>query len=218
MARNYLIDPALAENTDKLAVIFDTQISPDVRTFGYIPDMDKLLPGDLLLFSTIKPSRITRFISTAQLNSGFSDEHARWTHAAVHIANGRMVEAVPVGGVKFGFLFDRILTSLVCVRRRENLTKLQRAEICINVLSRLGKSYSMSYIWRTRKLLSNRFHWDPIHNDDKPNICSMLYSDAFIASNIDLVVRRQSSGISPAHLSATTTLDDIKVDWMRLPS
>ena len=217
MARNHLIDPSLAKNTGKLAESFDPQIPPGVRAFGYILEIGQLRPGDLLLFSTIKPTHIAKAISAAQRNSGFSDEDARWTHAAVHIADGRMVEAVPVGGVQLGFLFDRILTSLVCVRRRAGLTKLQRAEICINALSRLGQGYSLSYIWRIRELLSSRIRWDPIHNDDAPNICSMLYSDAFIAATKDLVVADKWSGISPAHLSATERLADVKVDWLRLP-
>ena len=217
MARNHLIDPSLAKNTVNPAESLDPQIPPDVRAFGYIPDIGQLRPGDLLLFSSIKPSRIAKALSTKQRDSGFSDEDARWTHAAVHIAKGRMVEAVPVGGVRLGFLFDRILSSLVCVRRRAGLTKLQRAEICIEALSRLGQGYSLSYIWRMRKLLANRFHWDPIHNDDAPNICSMLYYYADLEVTNDTVVPGKYFGISPAHLSATKTLADVKVNWLRLP-
>ena len=75
----------------------------------------------------------------------------------------------------------------------------------------------MSYIWRMRKLLANRFHWDPIHNDDAPNLCSMLYYYADLEVTNDTVVPGKYFGISPAHLSATKTLADVKVNWLRLP-
>lgn len=53
-----------------------TTLPKDVREFGFIPDFKLWLPGDLLLFSPVKPNRAQRAIVDARLRLGYAQEHA----------------------------------------------------------------------------------------------------------------------------------------------
>ena len=47
----------------------------------------------------------------------FANKHARWTHAAVYIGEGMIVEALPFKGVVDGHISDYLPTHNIRVRR-----------------------------------------------------------------------------------------------------
>ena len=71
-----------------------------VRRFGYVPDFENWLPGDLLLFSTSRPTFSQRKIVETQLKLNYANADARWHHAAVYIGDRYLCEARS-GGVRF---------------------------------------------------------------------------------------------------------------------
>jgi hypothetical protein len=85
-------------------------------------------------------------------------------------------------------------------------------------LRKLGKPYSLGYLWRIWKLWRDKFSWDPIHDASAPNICSMLYADSFLEATTIAAVKDKWIGISPADLSASPVLSDVEVGWLRLPT
>ncbi len=64
-----------------------------VREFGYVPDFDDWLPGDLLLFCSSRGSLIAQQIVSTQLKLNYAPDHARWHHAAVYIGDRYLCEA-----------------------------------------------------------------------------------------------------------------------------
>ena len=70
-----------------------------VRQFGFYPNVDDWLPGDLILVSNIQPNWTHHVIERVQKLGGYSENDARWHHAAVYLgSNGEICEA-DVGGV-----------------------------------------------------------------------------------------------------------------------
>jgi hypothetical protein len=209
-------DPRQASSSAAIADIQPIQLPGAVRSFGYFIDHRVLRPGDLLLFSQISSNKGSRQIHAAQRNAGFEDEDARWTHAAVHIGDGLLAEAVPIGGIRLGHLFDSINTRLVRARTPLDLNGEQRAQICIKAMTRLGASYSLGYVLKMREFLRSWRLGDAIHDPANANICSMLYHFAFVEAVNALVVPGKPAGVGPAHLSATERLEDVQLNWLRL--
>ena len=62
-----------------------------IINFGLVPNLKKLLPGDLLLFQSTdnaaRPDKISREIVTEQKKQNFPEESCVWTHAAVYISD-----------------------------------------------------------------------------------------------------------------------------------
>ena len=110
-----LLDP---ENVGQPAAVKSapTQLPPDVRKFGYLPDFDLWQAGDLLLFSVIRPSFMQRQIIATQERERYAEEHARWHHAAVYIGDRYLCEAVP-RGVRYHPVAEFVGDRLIRARR-----------------------------------------------------------------------------------------------------
>lgn len=191
-------------------------IPPKVRKFGYVPNFRECLPGDLILFRSVSYDFFGRSISRAQRS--FPDEDAQWTHAAVFLYDDRIVEAVPVGGVRTRSLCEDIPNRILRVRRRQGLSESDRYKIALRALSMLGSAYSLnaalSIGWRTRLGI-----WDRIGvpNFGPVIICSKVFHDSYIDITRSLLQGCSiDSPITPAHLSATTDLQDIAIGWIQL--
>src|SRR5437879_5728534 len=67
-----------------------------VRNFGYVPDVFRWLPGDLILTSPLRPNHLNSMITRMQQRGGYDEKDSRWTHAAMYAGDGmKICEARP---------------------------------------------------------------------------------------------------------------------------
>jgi len=104
------------------------------------------------------------------------------------------------------------------VRRKPDLSDADRLKIAFYAMKNLGKRYGHTDalavgidlamgLWSIGSLTTNRFIV----------ICSQLYFDAILeVTQRRLASCPTESPTTPAHLSATTDLVDINVDWCRV--
>jgi len=188
------------------------------RKYGFVPDFGLCKPGDLILSHSLSSSFLDRQIVKTQSRAGFDAEHARWTHAAVFLYEDFVVEAVPGDGVITRTLYSDIPNSVLRVRRRPDLRDEERYKIALCAQRMLGSRYNIraafSMGWRARSGLWDRA-WFP--SIGPVMICSKVFYDAHVEITRSLLKDCPMTDlVMPAHLSATTDLDDINVPWLKL--
>lgn len=192
-------------------------IPQSIRTFGFIPNVDLWKPGDLLLFSSIKPDWVSRKIIKAQ-GRGWNLDVARWHHAAVYIGSSRICEAT-IRGVGVVSIYKYVPSHLIRVRRCPilNLDMVGSHALVVTALTRLNRWYSLTTavsIWW--KSLSGFSKIDFAMADSRSHICSHLYSDSYIQATSRVL---ETIGTpTPASLCASTKLVDVESSWRRLAS
>jgi hypothetical protein len=189
-----------------------------VRRFGFIPDLDALSPGDLILFRDRSSTLVGRAITSVQRADGFSDEHSAWTHVAIFLYDDFIVEAVPWPGIRTRSIYSDFPGRIMRVRRAPDLEERERYRIALRALRNLGARYSLLSAlglgWRT--LTSSR---DAVASVSfgPAVICSKVYYDAhFEITRRGLRNCPVDRPVTPAHLSATSDLDDVHVGWLRV--
>lgn len=211
-----VLDPATAK--DHQWPERDIRLVPEIiRTFGYIPDDEMLLPGDVVLVTP--GSAVARLIQSAQRKGGFSPAHAMWTHAALYIGRGQIVEATPFGGVRVTRLLDMTFGRKILIRRHTATSNLlTRYQIAIEALTELHRGYSFSAVPRLAWLALRHEIW---RNDHRPNIdavtiCSTLVRNAYArAARLD-PLPLVTGMVWPADLSQTSELCDTPIGWIKL--
>ncbi len=213
--RDYL-DPDQTENHYVPLVLLElpAELPPHIRNFGYYPALRYFFPGDLLLFSPKKPSLASRQIIKDQ-KKGFDDGHARWTHAAIYVFEGMIVETTTRQGTALDFLHDYVPTHDILVRRNTTIEQVQRTNIVFHAFTKIQMAYPMLsmavYIWQLQTLKNRLF------NPQYYNICSELFCKSWLSATMVGLQGCPADGLTkPAHLSATRTLTDIDVPWMKL--
>ena len=143
MSQTFL-DPRETDESESAADwIPDGPLPPELRRFGYYPDITLLQPGDLILVSPVKLSGIPKRIAATQETGGYAPEDARWTHAAVYMgARVGLCEATH-RGVHASLLHEYVGKHLFRVRRDPTLDRDTRWEIVVNSLVRLNTPYSL---------------------------------------------------------------------------
>lgn len=188
-----------------------------VRQFGYVPDFDDWLPGDLLLFSTSRPNLLQQRIVNTQAKLKYAGEDARWHHAAVYIGDRYLCEARP-GGVRYHPVVETINPhTMLRVRKDNTLTQPQRFRLAIRALMRLSQPYSYSSIFRAffRPLNPWRFVL-ALRPRERALICSQLFHEAYMEATGSILFERADIAVVPAELSAIDSLQDVKAHWVRL--
>lgn len=193
-------------------------VPPGVRAIGAVPDFGAIQPGDLILFSSLRPGIIAKGIQAIQYLGGYDAAAAQWTHAAVYTGHGHLAEAT-LAGVRPGSI-DKYLTGkhLILVRRSPDLTLEQGYQVAIRALEHHGRAYgiltaallglhaALFGIWRTAP-------WPPPRT---PSICSMLYAEAFSWVTGKTIDNLEPGEITPAHLRQTQMLLDVEVTWVQI--
>ena len=198
------------------------------RGFGKLFNTDPLRAGDLLLTREKDPSQelICEEIQKAQLQGGYDDADARWTHAALYLGDGaNLVEATttsgPIGNVRITSLDDFCQgTEILRFRRPKHLTSEQLAwRFCVRALSRLGQPYDWVAAARTWfKVVINRrgFYESNLRfPTQSATICSTFYSDAFNEATGRRLSEVNGSCV-PAWLSVSDEFEDVQTHWLRI--
>lgn len=191
-------------------------IPPYIRNFGYFPNIDDWLPGDLLLVSSVKPPWVSRQIIASQKRGGYVAEDARWHHAAIYLGEANVCEATGQG-VHVAPLFGYVGDHLLRVRRDTNLKIEDRFRLAMAALLRLGTRYSAGDVVGLFAR-SFRGYWDGSPGAVSPLgaravICSRLYSDAYSMVTNNFIASRPTLEVTPAALSETTKLHDVDLHW-----
>lgn len=192
-------------------------LPPRVREFGYVPDLNQLRPGDLVLFSAVKPRRRSRAIVRSQRDAGHHEADARWHHAAVYVGDSEICEAVVWRGVHLASLYDSVETHLLRFRRDPRLTDHDSWRVAVNALRFLRRRYGLAALFRIWQQTRLGF-WRPDirHKKLRARICSELYADAYTLTTGRMLMRGTLNILTPAELSVTAALADIQVDWLQI--
>jgi hypothetical protein len=186
------------------------------RQFGLVPDVGKLLPGDLILMRDANPGIASRLIAHAQGRAGFRQDDSCWTHAAIYLYDDFLVEAVPLGGIRARTLYLDVPNRVLRVRRRLQLNEPERYKIALHALRLIGARYSfLSALKMGWGMFSGLWNHDAARRLDTVVICSNAFYDAYV--DITQSVLRDcpvGESVLPAHLSATSDLEDIDVGWV----
>jgi len=211
-----IIDPG---NLGTLVKEVSVDILPDsARKFGHVPDFSQCKAGDLILFRRPSPDFFARKISWIQARGGFAPEDNCWTHAAVFLEEDFVVEAVPGPGVQTRSLYSDIPHRILRVRRRIQLSEIDRYRIALRALRMFGARYSsgaaLSLGWEMYAGLWNRIGFSKFGT---VVICSKVFYDAYTEITRSLLKGCPiDTPVTPAHLSATSDLEDVDVGWLKL--
>lgn len=189
-------------------------IPQKLRRFGRFPNTSLWKPGDLLLFSAVRPSLASRAIVRTQTNGGFAEQDARWHHAAVYVGHNHICEAV-LSGVRYGPIYPYVGAHLIRVRRDETLTEMNRYELAIRSLAHLREDYSVKLLPLLAFYgLAGFWNRKTLPPDTPTVICSQVFAHAYTGTTMRLVAGPQAIPVVPADLSMTDTLTDVKTDWL----
>jgi len=190
----------------------------EVREFGFYPDIDLLMPGDLILVRNIEGNCTHHFIERFQQKLGYHERDYMWHHAAVYLGiDGKICEA-DLDGVRYGTI-DRYSTGkhLIRIRRPSDLTDNQRWQIAVKSLVELNKRYSIEHLWELFRLAQFKLGRAPTKRMKPPKsarICSELYEDAFCKVTAQTLSNPDDGEITPACLSQTEMLEDVLTNWL----
>lgn len=176
------------------------------------------MPGDVILMRGISPGLSGSAITFAHSQAALAADDSHWTHAAVFLSDDYIVEAVPGRGVIQRSFYDDIPQRILRIRRRTNLTDIERYRIAMRALRMLDERYSfwgaLQLGWRMRNGLWNVQAFPAL---GRVVICSKVFYDAYGEVTRTLLKDCPVAlPVTPAHLSATTDLDDVPIEWLKL--
>jgi hypothetical protein len=216
------IPPEAADETVSI-----TPIPPKTRNFGFVPDLRRCEAGDLVLSFSISPGFAERQIVRAQIQAGLSADDSRWTHVAIFLYQDFVLEAVPWKGVITRSLYSDIPDSVLRVRRRsknsedledEEKYRIKGYKVALCAQRMLGTRYdigaALSLGWRSRFTRMWNRDWRPAIK--AAVICSQVVYDAHTEITLGLLKGCPLRDVMPAHLSATSDLEDIHIPWVKL--
>ena len=195
------------------------ELPPSVRAFGFVPTLDRLRAGDLLLVSPLKSNLVAGAIQTVQLLAGFVETHARWHHAAVYVGNDLICEAQVTGVVTESLYKYCTGDCLLRFRRDNGMQALDSCRLALEVALKLKYRYSwasiLQLLWQAHAGWGSRAA--PRRLSARATICSQLYADAYGVVTKSTLDSSATVGVTPAHLAANRTLADIPMDWLSVP-
>ena len=97
-----VLDPRCTASARRPSQSQPSTLPAAVREFGFIPDFEDWMPGDLVLVSKVQGSFIERQIVGTQRRLGHAGRDAQWHHAAVYVGDRYLCEARPGGIARRG--------------------------------------------------------------------------------------------------------------------
>jgi len=184
---------------------------------GKAPSVDRLEPGDILLFEELQPDYLQQAITRLQAER-MASSHSVFTHVGIVIDRERFVEA-ELAGVQVSSLFDHCLTSRIKVRRATHLDIVARTRVALFAMCSLRQPYNHFYAirsglrdWWRRNIRAQ----DSEKAHRKAVICSQLFADAFAEATDQLAVPGRVEHILPGDLSHSPVFKDIPMQWYPL--
>ena len=194
-----------------------TRLPDSVRDFGYLPDFSLWRPGDVLLFSAVRPGFMQRRIIATQRRENYAPVHARWHHAGVYLGDRYVCEAVP-GGVRYRPVEEFVSDYLIRVRRDDKLEIDQAFHVAIRAMMRLSRPYAH---WPAVRAWLRSWSRGTLSLDYRVRrraiICSQLFHDAYMEATSRTLVERVDIIVFPAELSACNDLSDVRSAWVPIP-
>jgi hypothetical protein len=203
-------------------------VPTEVLTFGFIPDLGSMKPGDIVLVQpkdapaspSQQPGAFTKEVSGGsiawhiqQVQTNFQKgAHAQWVHVGLYLGRDLLVEAVtPSVGVN---AFSRYAPKhRIKVRRFPNLKATEAHNACVEAMRRIGESYDYKAVIGLAQALLGK-------DTPKPElikasfICSELVQKAFLYGASKVVVNVGDERTpTPADLAASPFLRDVDVKW-----
>jgi len=191
---------------------FDRGIPKAVRAHGQVIDPSLLEPGDLILVCKKKSSWISSKIQQYQAEM-FATEDSRWHHAIVSGGNFEICEATTTGVKAIEYWHYMTGEYDLKIRRLKGATAQQRSLIAYYAATMVRTSYGFLTIFAVRDALSKGHSWQRTVFRSKGVICSQLYFEACMRVGF-LLVNIPQDRVCPAHLSASTQMDDLPLRWV----
>lgn len=188
----------------------------------------QLEAGDLILVRPKDPDQLGVFgrikwsqtIET-QRKLIADEEHASFTHVAISRDYHQIYESVPENGVFFTSYWKYMTDNYdIKVRRLKGHNARNRSQISHNIAELFGKEYGFVDLVMI-KALANEWEW--LQNiaswvgSDNTYICSALFAASCDREGVDLDILgglKSTSVVTPAHLSASTALEDVAIQWV----
>jgi hypothetical protein len=148
---------------------------------------------------------------------GMRSINARWTHAAIFLYEDWILEAVPIKGVITRSIYQDIPSSVLRIRRDPKLMDAERYKIALCAQRMLSSRYNYSvalHVW----LKTSFFPWNsPLDVSHHTVVCSKVFYDSYVEITRQLL---QNCGlndlVTPSHLSATSSLQDVSISWLKV--
>ena len=133
-----ILDPSDA--TSAVNAVSFSILPHSARRFGFLPDISKLLPGDVVLSRATQSPQTLNPIAVSQTAAGFSPEHAQWTHAAVVLLEDMLVEAVLTQGVIQRTIYTDVPNRISSCPQTSHTERNRPTEDCFAVAGDVGRA------------------------------------------------------------------------------
>jgi hypothetical protein len=206
-----------------------TGVTTAAAEFGQLPDMRSWLEGDLILTRAKDPSgTATQLIVATQRNVFPDPAHHSWTHAAVYIGDGRVIEAdydpdQKRRGVLEGFVASYVPAYELRLRRDSRLSPAERHLIVTYARDIEGLDYSLAraaelaLISQRGSALLKQVDEDAEARPLLGFVCSDVYAFAYAKTVKRVAAPRGQPFQSPASLSDSENFQEVLVSWCKIP-
>jgi len=199
----------------KIDAIVAEGIPEKVRARGVLLNPEILKEGDLILVHKKNPPLLSKWIIRVQRKM-HGLEYAKWHHAMVF--SGESINVIEA------FAFKKV--------KRNAYWKYMDGSYDIKVrrVSEAGDSKKKAIVERAKKMAGKTYGWKNIAiiflhhyryesfklNESNGLICSQLFAKSCDDEGIDLFQSTPLERVTPAHLAASTQLEDVDIEWVEL--
>ncbi|TMH26666.1 MAG: hypothetical protein E6H66_24710 [Betaproteobacteria bacterium] len=189
---------------------------PGVVSGPRLPNFSDWQPGDVVLYAPEKYNAKQLVIAAAQRTS-FAAEHACWTHCALYVGGGYIVDALGVGGVDKRPVETLTNDGHIRVRRLKAIDATAQQDVCNDANAWIGTGYAA--IKATFAGLAQYFspQWaqfilNLLQGDEALLYCAELI-EAVYTAQLNVTVCNSTGLPLPAAYSRDSQFDEVLVGW-----